>query len=94
MREALALDNSRREAHPEAAVARTRFHLAQILRSQQKDLEEANVLEVTAKEVLERLLELNPLHGVAPDDGLALFDHIQPVFDGRFTGRSLLQYLR
>jgi len=64
------------------------------LRTQQKDLEQANELEVASREVLGRLLELNPLQGVGPGDELALFDHIQPVFDGRFTGRSLLQYLK
>ena len=26
-------------------------------------------------------------------DELALFDHLQPVFDGRFTGRRLLGYI-
>jgi len=94
MREALAFDNSRRETHPEAAVARTKFHLAQVLRAQQKGLEEATELEITAREVLGRLLELHSLQTVDPSDEFALFDHIQPVFDGRFTGRSLLQYLK
>ena len=26
-------------------------------------------------------------------DDLSLFDHLQPVFDGRFTGRRLLGYI-
>ena len=33
-------------------------------------------------------------HGIPLENELALFDHLQPVFDGRFTGLHLLQYLR
>ena len=93
MREALAFETAHRETHPEAAIARTKFHLAHVLRMQNRDIDEANDLDLTAREVLVRLLEVNPLQGVAQEDELALFDHIQPVFDGRFTGRLLLQYL-
>src|SRR3712207_2360060 len=32
--------------------------------------------------------------GIPKEHELALFDHLQPVFDGRFTGLHLLQYLR
>jgi hypothetical protein len=34
------------------------------------------------------------LNSIRKDHELALFDHLQPVFDGRFTGLHLLQYLR
>jgi hypothetical protein len=33
-------------------------------------------------------------NGVPKEHELALFDHLQPVFDGRFTGLHLLQYLQ
>ena len=78
----------------EAAVARTEFHLSQVLNEQGKDLEEAEALASRAKAALARLLPLaDPLGDVDAGDELALFDHLQPVFDGRFTGRALLKYV-
>jgi hypothetical protein len=38
-------------------------------------------------------LPFDPLNGVAEEDEIALFDHLQPVFGGRFTGTSLLKYV-
>ena len=90
MRDALTLEHSRRDQYPEAAVARTEFHLSQILRRRGKDLEEAEQLLSTARQVLDRLPPLNPLEGVPREHEIALFDHIQPIFDGRFTGTLLL----
>ena len=94
MRKALALEQSRPGLWPEAAVARTEFHLSQILIEQGEDLREAEVLASHARDVLARLLPLvEPLGEVDVEDELALFDHLQPVFDGRFTGRSLLKFV-
>lgn len=93
MTQALSLERLRPGTWPEAAVARTQFHLSQILTAQGKDLSEAHQLASCARTVLARLLTLDPLDGVAADDELALFDHLQPVFDGRFTGRELLKYV-
>lgn len=55
-------------------------------------LAEAADLEKQAREVLQRLLVYDLpdfLRGV--DDQMALFDHLQPAFRGRFTGKALLQ---
>ena len=93
MREALGLENTRRDLYPEAAVARTEFHLSQILKQKRKNPDWADNLLRSARSTLEKLLPLNPLQGVAPEHELALFDHIQPIFDGRFTGTMLLQYV-
>lgn len=94
MTQALSFERLRPGTWPEAAVARTEFHLSQILKLQQnKDPEEADQLASRARTVLTRLLKVNPLDGVKPEDELALFDHLQPVFDGRFTGRELLKYV-
>ena len=96
MTQALSLERLRPGTWPEAAVARTEFHLSQILKQQQdKNPEKADQLALKARTALTRLLALNPLAGVeaAAEDELALFDHLQPVFDGRFTGRDLLKYL-
>jgi hypothetical protein len=78
---------------PEAAVARTEFHLSQIIRGRGNDSAEAEGLVTKARSVLSRLLPYDPLDGVAAEDELALFDHLQPVFGGRFTGVSLLKYI-
>lgn len=94
MSKALALERMRKGSWPEAAVARTEFHLSQVLTQQGKDPDEAQQLASRARSVLASLLPLNPLDGgVEEDDELALFDHLQPVFDGRFTGRALLKYV-
>lgn len=99
MTHALSLERLRPGTWPEAAIARTEFHLSQILKQQQqqqqqdKDPEEADQLASKARTVLTRLLKINPLEGVDVADELALFDHLQPVFDGRFTGRDLLKYV-
>lgn len=94
MGKALTLERMRKGSWPEAAVARTEFHLSQILTQQGKDLDEAQQLASRARTVLASVLPLNPLDGgVEADEELALFDHLQPVFDGRFTGRTLLKYV-
>jgi hypothetical protein len=78
---------------PEAAVARTEFHLSSALRNNGKDGVEPDTLVSKARLVLSRLLPFDPLNGVTEEDELALFDHLQPVFGGRFTGISLLKYV-
>lgn len=93
MRKALALEGSRKGSWSEAANARAEFHLSQILKQQEKEPAEAQQLESQAKTVLARLLPSNPLGEVEPGDELALFDHLQPVFDGRFAGKALLKYV-
>lgn len=97
MTQALSFERLRPGTWPEAAVARTEFHLSQILKQQQdknsKESKEADELASRARTVLTRLLKTNPLEGVTAEDELALFDHLQPVFDGRFTGRELLKYV-
>ncbi len=97
MTQALSHEKLRPGSWPEAAVARTQFHLSQILTQQSKDPDEAHQLAVQAREVMNKLLPLHPLDGaMETKEGegmeLALFDHLQPVYDGRFTGRDLLRY--
>ena len=43
--------------------------------------------------MLSRLLPFDPLNGVKEEDEGALFDHLQPVFGGRFTGLTLIKYV-
>ena len=93
MKKALALAQSRKESWSEVANARTEFCLSQILNERGKEPDLARQLESQARSVLARLLPLNPLDGVEPGDDIALFDHLQPVFDGRFAGRTLLKYV-
>lgn len=87
-----ALVRARKSHWPELAVARTKFHLAQILGNLGKDQTEATKLKDQARAVLNRTLCEDPLDGVTEEDELALFDHLQPVFDDRFMGRSLFKY--
>jgi hypothetical protein len=78
---------------PEAAVARTEFHLAQVLKKSGKDGGEAEGLVQNARSVLSRLLPWDPIEGVQDRDELVLYDHLQPVFGGRFTGTCYLKYV-
>ena len=104
MHKALTLSHSRKGSWSEAAVARAEFHLSQILKQQWDNTneegdegdEEIAQLAASARKVLARLLPLDPLPPgvvVKEEDELALFDHLQPVFDGRFTGRAFLGYV-
>ena len=95
MRTALARANERggRNFWPDAAVARTQFHLYQILTERGNPGAEATWLATQARAVLSRLLPFDPLDGVEEADEGALFDHLQPVFGGRFTGLTLIKYV-
>lgn len=89
----IALDGATEGFWHNAAVARAQFHLSQILQKQNKDIEEAKRLASEAKMVLDRLLVLDPMEGVAKEHELVLYDHLQSTLDGRFTGRNYLQYV-
>ena len=103
MRKTLDLASSRSgsdaRSWSEAANARTEFHLSRLLLKKQGkdvDVEMAQTLASRARSVLTKLLPAGkPLHGVevGDQDEIALFDHLQPVFDGRFAGRALLKYV-
>jgi len=95
MRTALARAQERagKNFWPEAAVARARFHLHQILTERGNTGAEATRLATEARAVLSRLLPFDPLDGVMEEDEGALFDHLQPVFGGRFTGLTLIKYV-
>ena len=93
MRTVISTEQSRKGSWSEAANARAEFHLSQILRGQGTNLEEAEQLASHSKSILEKILPLYPLEGVEPGDEIAFFDHLQPVFDGRFVGRTLLKYV-
>jgi len=97
MRSALekASERGGRNFWPDAAVARTKYHLSQVLTEKEGKLtNEAEQLATEAKDVLSKLLPYDPdsIIGVKEEDTGALFDHLQPVFGGRFTGLRLLDY--
>ncbi|TEA13373.1 hypothetical protein C8034_v004996 [Colletotrichum sidae] len=80
---------------PDAAVARSKFHLSQILRAKQGGQVSGEGLKLAeeGKDVLSRLLVYDDIQGVTEEDTGALFDHLQPVFGGRWTGERLLKYV-
>ncbi|KAN0098390.1 hypothetical protein V8E51_014053 [Hyaloscypha variabilis] len=87
MRTALTKVKERAEKgfRPDAAVARTDFHLSQIIKEKDMGSAEAEGLVTKARSVLSRLLPSDPLDGVPAEDVLALFGHLQPIFGGMFT---------
>jgi hypothetical protein len=100
MRHALSRANERggKNFWPDAAVVRTKYHLSRVLIAKAGDgplPDEVEELAFEAKDVLSKMLPYDPgvITGVEEEDTLALFDHLQPVFGGRFTGISLLKYV-
>lgn len=99
MRQALSKASERggKSFWPDAAVARTKYHLSQVLKQKAPGVvnSEAEELARDAKDVLSKMLPYDPepIVGVKEEDTGALFDHLQPVFGGRFTGLSLLKYV-
>lgn len=99
MKKVLDLERSREGSCPDAAIARTKYHLSEILNHLGKDAEEAQELlqsSLASKAKLDLLMDSQDfelLRNVKEEHELALFDHLQPVLDGRFTGRYLLRYL-
>ncbi|KAF4811797.1 hypothetical protein CGCSCA5_v009694 [Colletotrichum siamense] len=79
----------------DAAVARSKFHLSIILTAQNggRPPEEAQALARESRDVLSRLLVYDDIQGVREEDASALFDHLQPVFGGRWTETRLLKYV-
>ncbi|ORY58056.1 uncharacterized protein BCR38DRAFT_447870 [Pseudomassariella vexata] len=80
---------------PDAALARTKFHLSQVLTDLNggEPTERSLQMARDAKDMLSRMLPYDPVTGVREEHTGALFDHLQPVFEGRFTGLSLLEYV-
>ncbi|OHE93061.1 hypothetical protein CORC01_11618 [Colletotrichum orchidophilum] len=80
---------------PDAATARAKFHLSQILKARNggESSKDAEKLAQEGKDVLSKLLVYDDIYGVKEEDTGALFDHLQPVFGGRWTGLSLLKYV-
>ena len=90
-----ALDQRRAANWSAEAVARTQYHLAQILIRQNKELEKAQQLLGDAESVLKLLLPLD-FPGSLKDvtDQSILYDHLLTVCAARFTGKGLLQHVR
>ncbi|EXF76699.1 hypothetical protein CFIO01_03510 [Colletotrichum fioriniae PJ7] len=76
----------------DAVTARAKFLLSQILKARDggEISKDAEKLAQEGKDVLSKLLVYDDISGVKEEDTLALFDHLQPVFGGRWTGTSLL----
>jgi hypothetical protein len=86
--------SNRNSTFPEAALSRTQFHLSQVLVKQKKNPEESQSLAEGARRILTQEHPLKKLEGVPEEHELVLFDHLQPVLDGRFTSPWLLKYLQ
>lgn len=79
----------------EEALGRAQLHLALLLKEQRKEPTEAESLAKIAREQLTTYLQLDhPDYLKGSHDELAMFDNMQPVFEGRFTGRKLLGYIQ
>ncbi len=76
----------------ENTVARARYHLAKLYREQNSETTEVTELEQKA---LETLRLYHPISEDGDDDSvMVLFDDLQSVPEGRFTGLNLLRHLQ
>lgn len=80
---------------PPAASARAKYHLSEVIKDSNGGSPTNEALELArdAKDSLSTMLPYDPITGVEDEDTQALFDHLQPVFGGRFTGLSLMKYV-
>ncbi|KAK4697613.1 hypothetical protein P7C71_g481, partial [Lecanoromycetidae sp. Uapishka_2] len=90
-----ALDHRRAAFWSTEAVARTQYHLACVLRAQEKEPDRATRNYEEAKSTLTRLLPLDyPDNLAGVQDEAVLFDHLLTVYGARFTGQGLVEYFR
>jgi hypothetical protein len=89
-----AIESAKNSRFPEEALGRAQFHLSKILREQTVEKEEADKLETNALIILNKYSPYTSefLRGI--EDSMVLFDDLQSIFDGRFTGRELLKYMQ
>ena len=88
------IECARTSKFPEEALGRAQLHLSKMFREQGIEEEDAKKLEADALKVLGEYSQYASdfLKGV--EDPMTLFDDLQSIFDGRFTGRQLLKYMQ
>jgi hypothetical protein len=89
-----AIESAKNSRFPEESLGRAQLHLSKILREQGIEKEEADRLETNALNILYKysLYASEFLRGI--EDPMVMFDDLQSIFDGRFTGRQLLNYMQ
>jgi hypothetical protein len=79
---------------PEEATGRVEFHLSNIYREQGIEEEEAERLDQEARKILTKYSSTTPEYLRGVEDKIMVFDEMQPVESGRFTGRGLLPHMQ
>ena len=88
------IESAKNSKFPEEALGRAQYHLMKILREQGIEQEEADKLEVDALKTLDKYSQYTSEFLKGVDDPMTLFDDLQSIFDGRFTGQQLLSYMQ
>ncbi|OTB08363.1 hypothetical protein M426DRAFT_7683 [Hypoxylon sp. CI-4A] len=83
-----------RKRWPECALGRARMHLSRLLKETFADPKIIEPHENFGKAILDKYRNACELFTPRTDDDMILYDSLQPVFDGRFTGRDLLPLLQ
>jgi hypothetical protein len=76
---------------PSEALARAQYHLSQLYQAQGIEEAEARRLEKEALRVLDSFKGFGSECVRDSDDIFMIFDDLQPTFDGRYTGTTLLR---
>ena len=76
------------------ALARAQFHLATLYNEQGVEEDEAKSLKGEARKVLEKCRDYAAECVRGVEDEMMIFDDLQPTFQGRYTGRTLLRHLQ
>jgi len=70
------------------------MHLSRILKARGTNPELAKEHEDFARGILDKYRHISQSFTPNTDDDMVLFDSLQPIFDGRYTGRGLLPLLQ
>lgn len=88
------VDSAKSARVPKEALGRAQYHLSQILREQEIEEGEAQKLEANGLRILDEFSQYASKFLKGSNDKMAMFDDLQPIFDGRFTGQMLLTYMQ
>lgn len=86
--------NAGRGRWPECALGRAHTHLAHIMKARMARDELVRPIEDFGNAILEKYRHVSQSYTPSTEEPMVLYDLLQPVFDGRYTGRGLVPLLQ
>ena len=88
------IDCAKNSKFPEEALGRAQYHLSKMFREQGIEEDDADRLEAQGLKVLGKYSQYASEFLKGVDNPMTLFDDLQSIFDGRFTGQQLVRYMQ